>query len=220
VKIQGHRTFEAPREEVWETVLDPGVLSRVLPGCEDFHEVGENRFEGVLKIKVGPVQGTFQGTVELTDLDPPSGYHMSVQGKGAPGFVDGRGTLRLEEADGGTDLHYEIDAKVGGRIASVGQRLLDSSARVVTRQALDGLEEQIRARTGPPATGEAEEQGAAAAGATAPPEAPSQAEFAAGFVKGLLGELIPPERRPLVAGIAAVTLLAIVLLLLRFCAGG
>jgi len=211
VKIRGHRTFEAPREEVWEIVLDPGVLSRVLPGCEDFHEVGENRFEGVLNIKVGPVQGTFQGTVELTDLDPPSGYHMSVQGKGAPGFVDGRGTLRLEEADGGTELHYEIDAKVGGRIASVGQRLLDSSARVVTRQALDGLEEQVRARTRAPAAG-----GAEATEGAAPPEAPSQAEFAAGFFKGLLAELIPPERRPLAAGIAVIVLLAIVILLVSF----
>lgn len=147
MKVQGEHTFEAPRDTVWKAVLDPNVLSQVLPGCEDFHEVGDNEFEGVLKIKVGPVQGKFKGKVKLSDLKEPESYHLHLNGKGAPGFVDGKGDLRLEEeAADRTRLIYEIDAKVGGRIASVGQRLLDSTTRVISRQAMEGLEKQVRAR--------------------------------------------------------------------------
>ncbi len=204
MKIEGQHTFDAPRELVWKTVLDPDVLANVLPGCEDFHEVGENRFEGLLKIKVGPVQGKFKGGVELSDLQRPSSYNLRLRGKGPSGFVDGQGQLRLEEAGDSTVLHYEIDAKVGGRIASVGQRLLDSSSKVITRQALEGLEQHALA-----AAADGGEPGAVAA--------PSQAEFASGFAKGMLDELVPPARRPMVLGIAAVAAIVLALLSFRAC---
>ena len=209
MKIQGDYTFAAPRETVWQAVLDADVLTRVLPGCEDFHEVGENEFEGVLKIKVGPVQGKFQGKVRLSDLKEPESYHLHLSGKGAPGFVDGRGELRLEDAGDETRLHYEIDAKVGGRIASVGQRLLDSTTRSITRQALEGMDKQIAARVG----AEAEGQPAAEVAV----EAPSQSEFAAEVAKGVLADLVPPERRPLVFGAAAAAVLAIAALAIYTC---
>ena len=206
MKIEGEHTFDAPRDLVWKTVQDPDVLAKVLPGCEDFHEVGDGEFEGQLKIKVGPVQGKFKGNVELTDLVEPESYKMRVRGKGAPGFVDGQGELRLEDAGARTVLHYEVDAKVGGRIASVGQRLLDSSSKVITRQALEGLDAHIRAQTG---GGDAE--------AAAEVEAPSQAEFAAGFAQGMLDELVPKERRPLVFGVAAAVALILGFLGFRAC---
>lgn len=207
MKIEGEHTFDAPRDLVWKTVQDPDVLANVLPGCEDFHQVGENQFEGQLKIKVGPVQGKFKGNVELTDLVAPESYHLRVRGKGAPGFVDGKGRLRLEDAGDKTVLHYEVDAKVGGRIASVGQRLLDSSSKVITRQALEGLDQHVRAQTASEGGGEA----------PAEVEAPSQADFAAGFAKGMLDELVPPERRPMVFGIAAVAAIILGLLGFRAC---
>lgn len=209
MKIQGDHTFAALRETVWQAVLDPDVLTRVLPGCEDFHPVGDNEFEGVLKIKVGPVQGKFKGKVRLSDLVAPESYHLHLAGKGAPGFVDGQGELRLEAVGEETRLHYDIDAKVGGRIASVGQRLLDSTTRVITRQALEGMERQIAARA------DAEAAGKPAAEAAV--EAPSQAEFATEVAKGVLADLVPPERRPLVFGIAAAAVLAIAALALYTC---
>ncbi len=207
MKIEGQHTFNAPRELVWKTVLDPDVLAAVLPGCEDFKEVGENEFTGTLKIKVGPVQGKFKGTVALTDLVEPASYNMRIQGKGAPGFVDGKGQLRLEDDGGSTVLHYEVDAKVGGRIASVGQRLLDSSSKVITRQALEGLDQQVTAKA------------AASVGEEPPPpvEAPSQAEFAAEFTKGMVDELVPKERRPMLIGVGALVLLGLGLLALKTC---
>ncbi len=209
MKIQGDHVFEAPRETVWRTVLDADVLSKVLPGCEDFHEVAENEFEGVLKIKVGPVQGKFKGKVKLSDLRELESYHLHLNGKGAPGFVDGKGDLRLEDAGDGTRLHYEVDAKVGGRIASVGQRLLDSTTRSITRQALEGIDKQVAARAEAAATGEP--------GLAVEVEAPSQSEVAAEVAKDVFADLVPPERRPVVAGIAVVVVLVIATLLLRTC---
>ena len=226
MKIKGSHTLAVPRETVWEAILDPEVLSRTLPGCEDMAPVGDNRFRGKLKMKVGPVQGVFEGGVELLDLDPPNGYSLKMDGKGAPGFVNGKGSLRLEDADGGgTLLHYEIDAQVGGRIAAVGQRLLDSSAKVLTRQGLQGLETQLAARSaaaagadaGTPAAPEAgsSSEGAApspsrAASGTAP-EAPSQAAFAGRFAAGMARELWP-----YLAG-GALVVLAAIAISLRAC---
>ncbi len=173
MKVTGTHTLAVPRGVVWEAILDPEVLSHTLPGCEDMAPVGDNQFRGKLKMKVGPVQGLFEGGVELLDLDPPNGYNLKMDGKGAPGFVNGTGSIRLEDADdGGTLLHYDIDARVGGRIAAVGQRLLDSSAKVLTRQGLQGLEKQLEARAEAPA-------------ATAPAEAAFAGRFAAGLAKEL-----------------------------------
>ncbi|MCY3592429.1 MAG: carbon monoxide dehydrogenase subunit G [Acidobacteria bacterium] len=199
MKIKGSHTLAVPRGVVWEAILDPEVLSRTLPGCEDMAPVGDNRFRGKLKMKVGPVQGVFEGGVELLDLDPPNGYSLKMDGKGAPGFVNGNGSLRLEDTDdGGTLLHYEIDAQVGGRIAAVGQRLLDSSAKVLTRQGLQGLEQQLAARAPAPAETAADSASTAEASAPAPaggaeavPAAPSQAAFAGRFAAGMAREFWP-----------------------------
>lgn len=230
MKLQGEHELKAPREEVWEAVMDPAVIQSIMPGCEDLKATGEHQFEGTLKIKVGPVQGKFKGSVELSDLDPPESYHLHIKGKGAPGFVDGQGTMRLEAASPATTtLHYEIDAKVGGRIASVGQRLLDSSARVIARQSLEGLAQQIESRGQPqPEEGVSEAVPAEAGGEQAAhpertprprlaPQPPSQARFAADFAKGLVEELVPEERRPAALAVGAGVLLALVLLIVKAC---
>ncbi|MCY3965300.1 MAG: carbon monoxide dehydrogenase subunit G [Acidobacteria bacterium] len=208
MKITGSHTFAVPRSIVWEAILDPEVLSRTLPGCEDMAPVGENQFRGKLKMKVGPVQGVFEGGVELLDLDPPNGYNLKMDGKGAPGFVNGTGALRLEDAeDGGTLLHYDIDARVGGRIAAVGQRLLDSSAKVLTRQGIQGLATQLEAR----AAAEAAAEAPAVAASSDDAEPPSQAAFAGRFAAGLARELWP-----YFAG-GALVVLALIAISLRTC---
>lgn len=187
MKINGSHTFDAPRDTLWPMLLDPNVLTKVMPGAEELEEVGDNEYEGVLKIRVGPVQGKFNGNITLTDIDAPQGYNMDVKGRGAPGFVNGSGSLRLEAQDDNTTvLHYDGDVQVGGRIASVGQRLLDTSARAVIRQSLEGLEKQVEARMHPE---EAEAEGAG-------PQAPTQTEFALGVAKNFVEEMVPPEQRP------------------------
>jgi carbon monoxide dehydrogenase subunit G len=148
VKLAGSHEFDAPKAAVWEALLDPDVLSRILPGCKRLDRTAENEFKGEISIRVGPVQGNFNGKVNLKEIDPPNGYRMELAGQGRPGFVKGAGSLRLE-GDGPTTLHYEGDAQLSGRIASVGQRLVDSTARSLTRQGMQSLEKIIAARLQP-----------------------------------------------------------------------
>jgi carbon monoxide dehydrogenase subunit G len=187
VKVEGSYTFNAPRDEVWSALLDPEVLGRTLPGGQEMERVGENQYKAKMKIRVGPVQGVFSGTVNLSDLKPPESYHLDVQGNGAPGFVKGEGNLRLEAVDETTLMHYDGDAQVGGRLASVGQRLMDTSAQALIRQSLEALDAQIMARHEAP-EGEAVEL-------PPPPEPPSQLEFAAGVTQKMLEDMFPAEER-------------------------
>lgn len=210
MELEGSYTFNAPRDVVWPALLDPEVLAKVMPGCEKLEQVGDNEYEGMLKIKVGPVQGKFQGKVTLTDINEPDSYSMTVDGKGAPGFMKGEGQVRLESQGDSTVMHYSGTAQVGGRIASVGQRLLDSSAKALTRQSLDNLNKQIenlvQAGSQSTGTGEEGEGNATQQPATSAPaaEAPSQTEFAVGVAKNILDDVVPPERRPLAIGLGLV----------------
>jgi carbon monoxide dehydrogenase subunit G len=125
---------------------DPEVISSIIPGSEQLEEIGENKYLSVLVVKVGPVNGRFEGQVELTDLNAPESYTMIMSGKGPAGHVDGTGNVRLE-ADGDTTImHYTGDAKVGGKIAAVGQRLLDVAAKQLAKQSLNLLAKRIQER--------------------------------------------------------------------------
>ncbi|HEX2253538.1 MAG TPA: SRPBCC domain-containing protein [Thermoanaerobaculia bacterium] len=150
MKLAGRRELPFPRQAVWAALMDPDVLSRTLPGCERLERTGEGSFAGTLAVAVGPVRGRFDGTLALTEVQPPEGYRMKLHGEGPSGFLSGEGTVRLEDSatEGGTVVVYDLEAQVGGRIAGVGQRLLDSSAKVIARQGLDGLERQLAARHG------------------------------------------------------------------------
>ncbi|MCA9953204.1 MAG: carbon monoxide dehydrogenase subunit G [Ardenticatenaceae bacterium] len=206
MKIEGSYPFAAPRDVLWPMLLDPNTLANVMPGCEELETVGENQFHGILKIKVGPVQGKFQGEVTLADIESPHSYTFSLDGKGAPGFVKGTGSLRLEEDGDMTLLHYTGDAQVGGRLASVGQRLLDTSANAIIRQSLEGLGQQVQARM------MAEASGGLDMAERQPTPPPSQTQFAAGVAKNLIDEYLAPENRDsLIKGALAV--LGILLLL-------
>lgn len=216
MKLEGSYTFDAPRDVVWKALLDPDVLAKTMPGCERLEQTGDNEYKGALKIKVGPVQGKFQGTVKLSEINEPDGYKMQVDGKGAPGFMKGTGQVQLEAQDSQTIMHYTGDAQVGGRIASVGQRLLDSSAKALTRQSLDSLSKLIQARTEPEKSAESKEEADASTSArqaSGPAlEAPSQAEFAIGVASQVLDDLISHEKRMLLlAGALGVLTLILIL---------
>lgn len=208
MKIQGQRKFDAPRDLVWKAINDPEILSKTVPGLQSLETTGENRYEGAMNMSIGPVQGKFSGTVQLSDLDPPAGYGVRIDGKGAPGFVQGEGTVRLEEDGDATILHYDIDAQVGGRLAAVGQRLLDSSAGVITQQSLEGLARQIEGLKRAAATGERVEV-----------EAPTQTQFAAEVAKGVIKESIPPKSRPWIVGVVVIVVIAAIVLVVRGCGG-
>jgi hypothetical protein len=166
MKIRGEHHLAFPRDAVWNALMDPDVLAGTLPGCESLERGDGNVFKGRMQVHVGPVQGRFQGQLELSDLAPLEGYRMKLEGRGPSGFLRGEGSVRLAETDGGTDLTYDLDAQVGGKLAGLGQRLLESSAKAVAQQGLDGLERQLAALAG-----EGKEAAARTAEATAPPAA-------------------------------------------------
>jgi carbon monoxide dehydrogenase subunit G len=147
MQIEGQYTFRAPLNAVWDALMDPAVLAQALPGGEELKRVGENEYLAVMNVRVGPVQGKFEGRIELADIDPLKGYRMKVAGQGAPGFVNGEGDVLLEAASDEAGelvlMSYRGDVQVGGKIAGVSQRLVESSAKSLTRQGLQALERQI-----------------------------------------------------------------------------
>jgi hypothetical protein len=173
MKIEGEYTFNESRDRVWKVLQNPEVLSQALPGCEALEQIGDNEYKATLNVRIGPVQGKFNGTVRLSNLNPPLSYHMMVEGQGPPGFVKGEGDVTLEEQNGSTIMRYTGDAQVGGRIASVGQRLLDSSARSLTRQGLQSIDKLIQAGD-----------------ATPEPIAPSQTQIAAEVAKDVASDAV------------------------------
>lgn len=207
MKLQGEHTFAAPRELVWQALQDPEVLARTLPGCERLERTGENEYRGALNVQVGPVKGQFQGTLELSDLVPLTGYHMKLNGSGPAGFMNGEGKLRLADAPEGTTLQYDLDAQVGGRVAGVGQRLLESSAKSITRQGLEGLSRELQALKDASAT----------AAPVAPPQVPTQAQVAARVAGDVAGDLVPARMRPWLLGGGVALLLVVLFLLVRGC---
>jgi hypothetical protein len=146
MKLEGDFFFEAGVQDVWRSLLDPVVLAAVMPGCEKLEFV-DGRYLGELNIKIGPVQGKFAGIVELKDVNEPVSYTMVIDGRGAPGFVKATAGIKLAPDGVGTRMTYDADALVGGKIASIGQRLVDASAKAITKQSLEGLHENIKARS-------------------------------------------------------------------------
>lgn len=207
MKIQGDYHFDAPRAVVWRALLDPDILARTLPGCEKLERTGDASFAGALTVQVGPVKGQFKGTLDLSDLVELEGYRMKLAGNGQAGFLTGDGTLALSDDGAGTLLRYDIDSQVGGKVAAVGQRLLESSAKVITKQGLEGLARELAALT-------------ANTEADAPPvvaEQPSQAAMAAQFATGLAAELVPPSKRPWVIGAGLLIAAIVGFLIFRAC---
>ncbi len=217
VRLEGTYTFEAPREVVWEVLMDPHAIAQALPGTQTLEEIEENTYRGVMNVRVGPVQGRFEGTVKLSDIQPLEGYRLHVEGKGPQGFVTGEGELRLEDQDGRTVLHYSGEAQVGGRIAAVGQRLIESTARSIVRQGLEALNRQVQARVAAQSTPAA---GTPSAEPSSPPvETPSTAQVAAEVAKDvtrdLLSDMLASPRARWMLGIVVVLLILVIVILAR-----
>lgn len=163
MKLEGDYLFAARIQEVWDALFDPQVLAAVLPGCEKL-ELVDGAYVGEIKVKVGPIQGKFSGKVDLLDLVEPTSYRMVIDGRGQQGFVKATATIKLETEGESTRIRYDADAQVGGKIASVGQRLVETSAKAVVKESLQGLSENIEIRTKA-----FREQATAASAAAAPP---------------------------------------------------
>lgn len=223
MEISGEYTFDAPQDLVWAALQDPEVLSNAMPGGEGFTEVGDNEFEGNLKIKVGPVQGVFKGNIKLVDVVPPDSYRMEVDGKGAPGFVKATGGLKLTPQGDKTHMAYEGSAQVGGRIASVGQRLMDTSAKSIIRQSLEGLNDYLKVQVAQrAATTVVKEvvEGEVVGEETAVPiptpvptyKPPSQTQVAMNVAKDVANDIIPAKYWPYLIGLVVVLIILLIVI--------
>jgi carbon monoxide dehydrogenase subunit G len=143
MKVEGSYVFEAPLATVWQALFEPEILAKTLPGCERLERNG-NQFIGEINVKMGPVQGKFQGKVDIADVKELSSYSMVIDGRGPAGFVKATPHIKLQAEGAHTRMHYDSDVQVGGKVASVGQRLLDASSRAIVKQSLEGLHEQIK----------------------------------------------------------------------------
>jgi uncharacterized protein len=146
--MSGEYQLPAPREDVWQKLNDPEVLKSCIPGCEELEKLSDTEFRAVATTKIGPVKARFKGKVRLTDLDPPNGYRISGEGDGGvAGFAKGGATVALAPKDGGTLLTYNVEAQIGGKLAQLGQRLVNGAAKKV---ADDFFQRFVAAVSAPP----------------------------------------------------------------------
>lgn len=142
MEIVGEHTFNAPRQRVWDLLLDPDVLKASLPGCEKLETTGEDEYAATMKIGVAMIRGTFTGKVKITDKNEPSSYAMSVDGSGPQGQVSGVGTLELIDQGETTLVKYRGDANVRGTLARVGARVVQPAAKMIVGQFFDKMEKE------------------------------------------------------------------------------
>ena len=205
MKIEGEYTFDGPREDVWKLVRDPEVLATCLPGTQSLHLVGENEYEAEINVHVGPIVGAFSGRILVSNEVPPESCTLTVEGKGKPGFMNGTGNVQLsEQADHRTLMKYAGEVQIGGRLAGVGQRMIDTVSKSMIRQGLGTLNEAIKAR------------GVARADAKQVEYTPpSETKFAAAVAKDMAGGLLSRKLLVWLAIGLIVVILAIVWLIVR-----
>ncbi|THH35900.1 carbon monoxide dehydrogenase [Aliishimia ponticola] len=165
MKMSGSILIDADRETVWAALLDAEVLKQCVPGCQEMEGSPEEGFQATVVQKVGPVKATFKGAVTLSDMDAPNSLTLSGEGKGgAAGFAKGGADVRLEDEEGGTRLHYDVEAKVGGKLAQLGSRIIDGFAKKMADQFFESFQTAV---AGPAAPEEGAEDGAEVADADA-----------------------------------------------------
>jgi hypothetical protein len=145
MKLEGSHDVSAPRQKVWDAFLDPEQLRQAIPGCEKLDALGNDEYRAIMKVGIGPVKGTFEGKVKLTDKQPPNTYRMAVEGSGGPGFVRGDTTITLSDIPGGTRVAYSADVQIGGMIAGVGQRMLGGASKMLADQFFNKMGERLQA---------------------------------------------------------------------------
>ena len=148
MQITGEHTINAPREDVYDAMLDPEVLKGALPGCEKLEEVGPDEYIATMTMGVAMIKGTYNGKVRIADQDRPNGFTMHIEGKGPQGQINGEGKLRFQD-DGGdvTTVHYAGDVNVRGMLARIGGRVIQPAAKMIVGKFFDSLQSNMATTT-------------------------------------------------------------------------
>jgi len=150
MKLDGTYQLHATCERVYQLLINPEVLKRCIPGCERLEQTGDNTFSATMKAGVGSIKGLFNGSVKLENLRAPEHFRMVVDGKGTPGFLKGTGDLELAQEGDTTVIRYAGDIQLGGTIASVGQRMIQATAKMMATQFFTALEAEATTVEGTP----------------------------------------------------------------------
>ena len=129
MKLSGSYQIKLEKQKVWEALNDPEILRKSIPGCEDFKKDSETEFTATATNKIGPFNASFTGNIEIKDINAPHSYVIEGSGNSPVGFASGQANVKLEDFEGGTKLTYDVEANVGGKIAQVGSRLIDMTAK-------------------------------------------------------------------------------------------
>jgi carbon monoxide dehydrogenase subunit G len=205
VKLEGEYVFNGPREEVWQLVRDPDVLATALPGTQSLKQVSENEYEGDINLRMGPVAGVFSGRLVVSNEEPPEKCTLAVEGQGKPGFIKGTGNVNLtDQGDGTTLMKYDGELQIGGRLASVGQRMLDTASKSMMRQGLETLNQTLEARVAAKTEGKEVDH-----------KPPSESEFAAAVAKDMAGQVLTPVRLTMIVIVILVIVVLIAVILMN-----
>jgi carbon monoxide dehydrogenase subunit G len=148
--MTGERRIPAPRLTVWEALNNPEVLKASIPGCESLEKLDDDQMKATASVKVGPISARFTGKVQLTDIDPPNGYRISGEGQGGvAGFAKGGANVALTDDGADTLLSYQVNAQVGGKLAQLGGRLIDATAKQMADAFFDRFSKQVQAMSPP-----------------------------------------------------------------------
>ena len=189
MKIEGEHVFNGSREQVWELVRDPSVLATALPGTQELEQLSDTEYAGAINLRVGPIGGAFAGKIFVEDERPPEYVKLRAEGEGKPGFFKGVGEVNLvDQGESRTLMKYSGDVQIGGKLASVGQRLIDTTSKSMIRQGFDVLDQALAARiSGEGDAGEVEFT------------APSETQFAASVAKDVARDALTPRRMIILA---------------------
>ena len=203
MKVEGEHIFKGTQKQIWDLFRDTDVMAAALPGTKKMEAVGENVYEAVMNVRVGPVAGVFSGTLVISNENFPESYTMTVDGRGKPGFLKGTGDIILsDQGDRSTLMKYTGEVQIGGKLAGVGQRLIDTVSKSIINQAFDTLDQVLAERTVAEAEGrEAEYQGA------------SEKDYAATVAKDLVGGILSAPWAKWVLGIGILAIIGLILIL-------
>ena len=143
MKVTGSYLFQASASKVWATLMDPQVLSRCLPGCETLERVGDDQYQAVLSVGIGPIRGRYQAKIAIHDKTLHQSYRLVLEGTGPTGFAKGEALITLVEQEGKATVQVEGDAQAGGPMARVGQRMMGSAAKMVLDQFFSCLQQAV-----------------------------------------------------------------------------
>jgi len=203
MKVEGEHIFKGTPKQVWDLFRDTEVMAAALPGTRKMEYIGENKYEAVMNVRVGPVTGEFSGNLVISNENFPKTYTMTVEGRGKPGFLKGTGDIILsDQGDHSTLMKYTGEVQIGGKLAGVGQRLIDTVSKSIINQAFDTLDEVL-----------AERSMAKAEGRKAEYQEASEKDYAATVAKDLVGGILSATWAKWVLGVGILLVIGLILLL-------